>query len=143
MRKAAADTLDKVTKEFESEVLAELMASKTETLAMIDSVRNETAEAVAKILVTGVKQAESVKRQIIGAAELEARNAQLRSLERAVSDAFDEAMKRIAAMSGAAHEKALAGLIQEGADVIGGRAQVLCASKDRKAVAAAIKRLEE
>ncbi len=44
-------------------------------------------------------------------------------------------------MTGAAQEKALAGLIQEGLDVIGPRAKVQCSSKDKRAVSSAIKRL--
>jgi len=96
---------------------------------------------VAKILETSEKQAESVKRQIIGAAELEERNAQLRSLEMAVSEAFDLAAKQASSVSGTAQEKALTSLIQEGLDVIGQRAKVQCAPKDRRAVASVIKKL--
>ena len=112
MSKAATDTLDKVSGEFESEVVTELESSRSETLAKIESVRKETADAVAKILETGSRQAESVKRQIIGAAELEARNSELKSLEKAVGEVFDLAAKEVSSKSGAAHEKALAGLIQ-------------------------------
>ena len=141
MSKAAADTLDKVSDEFQAEVMSDLESSRSETLARIESVRKETAEAVDKILETSLKQAESVKRQIVGAAELEARNSQLRSLEKAIEEVFELAAKEISSSSGAAHEKALAGLIQEGLDVIGAHARILCAAKDKKAVAAAIKRL--
>ena len=141
MSKAASDTLEKVSGEFETEVLADLESGRSETFARIDAVRKETAEAVDKILETSEKQAESVKRQIIGTAELDARNAQLRSLERAVNEAFDLAAKQISAVSGASQEKALATLIQEGLDVIGPRAKVWCASKDRKAVSSAIRKL--
>jgi len=141
LSKAAADTLDKVSGEFESEVISDLESSRAETLARIESVRKETAEVVTKILETSLKQAESVKRQIVGAAELEARNSQLKSLEKAVVEVFDLAAKQVSAASGAAQEKALAGLIQEGLDVIGGNAKIQCAAKDKKAVASAIKRL--
>ena len=141
MSRAASDTLEKVSGEFETEVLADLEAGRSEALARIEAVRKETTEAVGKILETGEKQAESVKRQIIGAAELDARNAQLRSLEKAVNEAFDLASKQISAVSGASQEKALASLIQEGLDVIGPRATVSCAAKDRKAVSVAIKKL--
>ncbi|MDE1852275.1 MAG: hypothetical protein KGI38_00855 [Thaumarchaeota archaeon] len=142
MSKAASDTLEKVSGEFESEVLADLEAGRMEVLAKIESVRKETAEAVDKILETSLRQAESVRRQIIGSAELETRNAQLRSLEKAVNEAFDMATKEVSATSGAAHEKAIAKLIQEGIDVIGPRAKIQCAPKDKKAVASAIKRLD-
>ena len=141
MSKAASDTLQKVSGEFETEALADLEAGRSETLARIEAVRKETTGAVGKILETSEKQAESVKRQIIGAAELDARNAQLRSLEKAVNEAFDLAAKQVSSVSGASQEKALTSLIQEGLEVIGPRARVSCASKDRKAVSAAIKNL--
>ena len=141
MSKAAADTLEKVSGEFEAEVLADLESGRTEALARVESVRKETAEAVAKILETGVKQAESTRRQIIGAAELQARNAQLRALEKAVNEAFDLATKEVSGSLGASHEKAIERLILEGLDVIGPRAKIRCAQKDKKAVASAIKKL--
>jgi V/A-type H+-transporting ATPase subunit E len=139
--KAASDTLEKVSGEFEAEVLADLESGRREASAAVELARKETEEAVAKILETGSKQAESVKRQIIGAAELETRNAQLKSLERAVNSTFDAATKEITAMTGARQNEAIGRLIQEGIDVIGARAKVSCAPKDKRAVAAAIKRL--
>ena len=141
MSKAASDTLAKVAGEFEAEVLADLEAGRSENLAKIETARKETAEAVAKILESGEKQAESVKRQVIGSAELDARNAQLRSLERAVNEAFDMANKQISSGSGASQEAALVSLIQEGLDVIGTNAKVQCAAKDRRAVSSAMKKL--
>lgn len=141
MTNAASDTLEKVAGEFETEVLADLGAGRKETLAKIESVRKEASESVAKILETSVKQSESVKRQIIGAAELQARNAQLKALERTVNGAFELASKRISESSGASYESAMQRLVQEGLDVIGGKAKVQCASKDAKAVASAVKKL--
>ena len=141
MSKAASDTLDKVSGEFESEVVSELEVGRTETLARLEMVRRETSEAVGKILETGAKQAESARRQIIGAAELETRNAQLMSLEKAVGEVFDLAAKRISSATGASQERALAGLIREGLEVIGSRARVSCAAKDRRAVAEAVKKV--
>ena len=94
MSKAAADTLEKVSGEFEHEVLADLEEGRKESFAILETSRKETSEAVAKILETSVKQADSLKRQVIGSAELEARNTQLRTLERAVNEVFDQAMKR-------------------------------------------------
>ncbi len=142
MSKAAADTLEKVSGEFQREVLSDLEAGRAETLSRIESVRKETEEAVAKILETAAKQAESVRRQIIGGAELEARNAQLRALERAVNEAFDSATREISDSKGTSYEKAMERLIQEGVAIIGPRAKVQCSSKDRRIVASAVKKLE-
>jgi V/A-type H+-transporting ATPase subunit E len=141
LSRAASDTLEKVSREFEAEVLADLEAGRSVTLAKVEAIRKETAEAVAKILETGEKQAESAKRQIIGAAELDARNAQLRSLERAVNEAFDLATRQISSETGASQEKALISLIQEGLDVLGSRASIECAAKDRRAVSSAIRKI--
>lgn len=143
MSRAASDTLEKVAQEFEKEVLADIEAGRRETLGRIEASKKETAEAVAKILETSVKQAESVKRQTIGTAELEVRNAQLRSLEKAVNEAFEAASRQVSSVDGPSQEKALARLIQEGLDVIGSKATVQCASKDRKAAASAIKMLDD
>jgi V/A-type H+-transporting ATPase subunit E len=142
MSNAAADTLQKVSGEFEAEVMADLEAGRAEVLARIVTTRKDTKEAVSKILETSVKQAESTRRQIIGAAELAARNAQLKSLEKAVNEVFDLATKEISDSSGPSYEKSIAGLIKEGVGVIGQRARVECSSKDKKVVASAIRKLE-
>ncbi|MDA4124436.1 MAG: V-type ATP synthase subunit E family protein [Thaumarchaeota archaeon] len=141
MSKAASDTLEKVSQEFETEVLADLQEGKVQAQAAVESARKEAAAAVEKILETSVKHAESLKRQIIGAAELESRDAQLRSLEKTVNEAFGLAVDELKAGSGPAYEKSLAQLVKEGLDVIGPRANVSCSPRDRKAVSAAVRKL--
>lgn len=141
MSKAASDTLEKVSGEFQAEVLGILEDGRKETLARVESARKEAAESVAKIIESSLKQAESVKRQIVGSAELQARNAQLRSLERAVNESFEGATKKISSSRGEDYERALGRLIQEGLDVIGPNASVRCATKDRKAVSSEIRKL--
>ena len=142
MSKAAADTLEKVSSEFEAEVMADLKTGRADALARIESARKEATEAVSKILETSVKQAESTKRQIIGAAELAARNAQLKALEKAVNEVFDLATKEISASTGPTYEKSIAGLIKEGIGVIGQKAKVQSSSKDKRVVASAVKKIE-
>jgi V/A-type H+/Na+-transporting ATPase subunit E len=139
---AAADTLEKVSQEFEAEVLADLQKGRDQALGSVESARRETTEAVQKVLETSSRQSESLKRQVIGAAELEVRNAQLRSMEKAVNEVFGAAVEELRAGSGSRYEKALARLIEEGLEVIGPRATVTCSSKDRKAVSASIRKLE-
>jgi V/A-type H+-transporting ATPase subunit E len=137
---AAADTLEKVSREFESEVLSDLKSGRKETIAKIESARKETSEEVSKFLETGTKQAESVKRQIIGAAELDVRNAQLRALEKAVNEAFELATKDIS--DSESYPEAIGRLIEEGLEIIDRSAKVQCSSKDKKVVAAAIRKLD-
>jgi len=141
LSKAASDTLDKVSREFESEVLADLQEGRSQARATVESARKEAAAAVQKILETSVKQAESLKRQIIGAAELESRDAQLRSMEKAVNEVFGLAVEELKAGSDSAYQRALGRLVQEGLDVIGPKAKVSSSSRDRKTVAAAVRTL--
>ena len=141
MSKAATNTLEKVSGEFEGHMLAELQEGKGQALTTVESARKEARAAVAKTLEMSVKQAESLKRQIIGAAELEARNAQLMTLEKAVVEVFDDAVRELQEGSGSRYERALAQLVKEGLEVIGPRARVFCRSKDRKAVSAALRKL--
>lgn len=143
MSKAAADTLQKVAAEFEADVLSDLQAGKEQALQNVQAVRRETAQAVEKTIEGGERQAESVKRQIIGAAELEVRNAQLRSLETTVNEVFDSAVRKVSSLSDSALESSLAFLIREGLDVIGPRAVVHCSANQRKAVSGAVRKLNK
>jgi len=141
MSKAAADTLEKVSREFEIELLAELQEGKEQALSAVESSRRDARVAVTKLLEASVKQAESLKRQMIGAAELEVRNAQLKTMEKSVVEVFDAAMKELGEGSGARYEASLGQLVNEGLAVIGPEARVYCRSKDRKVVSAALREL--
>jgi V/A-type H+-transporting ATPase subunit E len=141
MSKATADTLEKVSGEFESEILAELQKEKGQALSTVESSRREASVAVTKALDASVKQAESLRSQIIGAAELEARNAQLKTLEKAVVEVFDSTIKELEKGSGARYDRSLTQLVKEGLEAIGPRARVYCRSKDRDAVSVVLHKL--
>jgi V/A-type H+-transporting ATPase subunit E len=106
-------------------------------------VSRETAEAVSKILGTSVKQAEVLKRQVIGSAELESRNLQLRALEEAVNEVFAEAVKHLAELSPAQYEEALTKLVEEGIEIIGPKALISCNTNDKKLLTSAIRKLNK
>ena len=141
MSKATADTLEKVSGEFETELLAELQQGREQALSTVDASRREAQVAVTRILEASVKQGESLRRQIIGAAELEARNAQLKTLEKAVVEVFDAAVKELGEGSSARHEASLTRLVKEGLEVIGPGTKVYCRSKDSRAVSAILRKL--
>jgi len=143
MSKAASDTLEKISMEFEGEVLADLQAGKGQAVASIESAKAEAAEVVAKILLGGTKQAESLKRQIIGAAELKVRNSELEATEEAVNDAFTDATKGVRKVSRDRYEKCIGRLIKEGVEVIGPKATVSCNPKDKGVVTAAAGKLSK
>ena len=141
MSKATADTLEKVSGEFETELLAELQEGRAQALSTVEASRREASVAVTKMLDVSVKQAESLRGQIIGAAELEVRNSQLKTLERAVVEVFDSAVKELEKVSDARYDRSLTQLVKEGLEIIGPKARIYCRSKDRGAVLAVLRKL--
>lgn len=128
------DTLEKVASEFEGEVLMELQEGRAQSLALIENSRKETREAVAKILETSVRQVEALEKQIVGSAELEARNSQLKAMEAAVADVFSSAAAQVSKLSGQRYEASLNQLLKEAVSAIGVNAMVSCSSRDAKLV---------
>jgi V/A-type H+-transporting ATPase subunit E len=139
LSKASGDTLQKVSNEFEGELLADLQEGREQSLALISAAKKEAKDEVSKILETSVKQAEALKRQITGAAELDARNARLKVLEKAVNEAMADAVSKVSTLVEKRYEDALARLINEGVQVIGPNAVVSCSSRDMKLVSALLK----
>ena len=135
-KEAAKNTLQTVSNELQKEILADLEDGRNQSLVLVDAAVRETGEAVSKIRETSVKQAESLKRQMIGSAELESRNFQLKTVEEEVNSSFDDAIKGISELPAAQYEEALSRLINEGAHIIGSKATVSCSAKDKKAVIA-------
>ncbi|MDV3277843.1 MAG: hypothetical protein LYZ69_05180 [Nitrososphaerales archaeon] len=130
-----------MSNEFEGEVLADLQEGREQSLALISAAKREAKEEVSKILETSVKQAEALKRRITGAAELEARNARLKVLEKAVNEAVADAVSKVSRLDEKRYEDALARLIDEGVQAIGPNAVVSCSSKDRNAVSELLRQL--
>ncbi len=138
---SAKGTLDKVTSEFSEEIRSELEDGRKQALEHLRRVQKETEDAHAKIRETSKRQADSLKRQIVGTAELESRNMQLRALEDSVNEVFAAAMAGLSEMSQSAREKSLTTLIQGGVDAIGGLAKVSCNEKDAEIVSEVIKKM--
>lgn len=133
--------MEKVSREFETGLLAELQEGRGQALSTVESSRREASVTATKILDASVKQAESLRDQIVGAAELEVRNAQLKMLEKAIVEVFDAAAKELEKGLGARYDNSLTQLIKEGLEVIGPGAKVHCRSRDREAVLAIFRKL--
>lgn len=139
--KSAEYTLDKVASEALAEIVAEIESGKNDALEQLRSINRGTKAEAAKILEGSQREAESIRRQILGSAELEARNSTLRSLEEASNRIVQDSLSAVAEKRPAAYEKALAKLIAEGAQVIGKDAVVYCNAKDKKLVGSIAKEL--
>ncbi len=131
-------TLEKVTSEVLNEISAELESGRAAALGQVQTMLKETKGQVAKVVDGSERQAESLKRQIIGSAELEVRNKLLRTVEEATNQVFQVALAKISERSSSQHEKALARLTADGLGVIGKGATVTCNAKDSKVVSSII-----
>jgi len=88
-------TVSKVLTQKEAELIAQIESAYHESLANLESSRTTLHAEYNQILDAAKKQAENLKRQIIGSSRLSTRNKQLLLLETAVNDAFEKAMSKL------------------------------------------------
>jgi len=139
--RSAGSTLGKVASEFSKEVIAELEGGLGQAVESLESTKRQTIESVVRIFEAERKQADSLRRQIIGSSELRSRNLQLRLIEDSVNEVFASAMTKAATAIPSEYEGAITRLITEGVEFIGARARVACRREDDRIVSAVIKSL--
>lgn len=88
-------TIDKVLSQKESELISKIDSAYQESLRNLDSSKSKLNSEYLAILESAKKQAESLKRQIIGSSRLSARNNQLILIEDSVKTVFEMARKRL------------------------------------------------
>jgi len=127
-------TVKKVSDEALSELLQSITESKT---AAMDVVTRKSEEAGAEALRIGEqqrRQADALKRQIIGSAEMTARNRTLEIVEDNLNEAFSQALDKLGELtSQVEYNRILKSLVLEGIDEVGGNQFVVTANgKDQQ-----------
>ena len=97
-RDAIQNTISKVVGEAYKEIEDEIGRALDQALEVLTSVERETRAEVSRILEMRDKQGEVLKRQIVGGAELSARNRSLQVVEEAVGRVFDAALEKLKGM---------------------------------------------
>jgi V/A-type H+/Na+-transporting ATPase subunit E len=92
-------TIDKVMSQKESELVLKIGSAYQESIRNLDSSRSKLHSEYLAILENSRKQAENLKRQIIGSSKLSARNNQLISIEDAIRNVFEMVKKRLASLN--------------------------------------------
>lgn len=87
-------TIDKVLSQKESELISKIDSAYQESRRNLDSSRSKLNSEYVAILENARKQAENLKRQIVGSSKLSARNNQLILVEDSVNTVFEMARKR-------------------------------------------------
>ena len=92
-------TIDKVLAQKESELLSKIESGYQESLGNLDSSRSKLLSEYLAILENARKQAENLKRQIIGSNRLSARNNQLILIEDAVKNVLEMVKEKLATLN--------------------------------------------
>jgi V/A-type H+-transporting ATPase subunit E len=91
-------TIDKVLSQKESELISKIDSAHQESLRNLDSSKSKLNSEYLAIIENARKQAENLKRQIVGSSRLSARNNQLILIEDSVRTVFEMVRKRLSSI---------------------------------------------
>jgi V/A-type H+/Na+-transporting ATPase subunit E len=124
-------TINKVLSQKEAELISQIDSAYQESLSNLEASRGKLEAERTKIIEGAKKQAENLKRQIVGSSRLGARNKELVMIENAVNEAFEEAKKKLASSGNKDSYKALmASTIDESVSSVGSDEVVIEANKN-------------
>ncbi|MBS1267483.1 MAG: V-type ATP synthase subunit E [Nitrosopumilus sp.] len=89
-------TIDKILQNTENSVLSNIKTALVDSQKVLDDSIPKLEGEYDKIIADGKKEADKIEKQIIGSADIEARNKQLMALEDAVDKVFTKALDQVA-----------------------------------------------
>jgi V/A-type H+-transporting ATPase subunit E len=92
---ALEHTIDKILGQTESNILSSLDSALTESKQKLDDSNATLGQEYDQIISNGKKEADKIEKQIIGGADLEARNKQLMTVEESIDKVFTKAVEKI------------------------------------------------
>ncbi|MFQ6135447.1 MAG: V-type ATP synthase subunit E [Nitrososphaerales archaeon] len=120
-RESFENVVGKVARDAKAEILSSLEEAYKDALEIVEYEGREAAVKAAEIPQSKDRQAGTLRRRIIGGAELEARNRSLQLVEETVNRVFEGSLKRLNDLSSVkGYDKSLKRLLEEGVDAIGG-----------------------
>ena len=138
--------IDKVLVQKEAELISQIDSAYQESLNNLESSRSKLEAERTRIVEAARKQAENLKRQIIGSARLASRNQELLTIENAVNKSFEEAKKKLQASSGTeSYKDLLKQMVEESISAVGGSSSVIieCNKNDSEIVRKAVSELRD
>jgi V/A-type H+/Na+-transporting ATPase subunit E len=128
-------TIDKVLSQKESALISEIDSALQNSLKNLESSKGSLQVEYANIIESSKKQAENLKRQIIGSSTLNARNKELVIIESAIDEIFNKAKEKLAKGNNEKdYEKLLTRMIQDCVVKLGSEIIIQCNSADLKLV---------
>ena len=135
-------TIDKILTLSEKEISSSLNSSFDESLQTLTKSESKFEQEYDRIVNEGKKEAEKIEKQIVGSADLESRNKQLRLVEEYVQKAFDKAIEQIkSSKHDANYSKLIEILLTEAIDTLGAKEVTISTnSKDKEIVNSLLKK---
>ncbi len=128
-------TIDKVLSQKESALISEIESALQNSLKNLESSKGSLQVEYDSIIESSKKQAENLKRQIIGSSTLNARNKELVIIESAIDEIFNKAKEKLAKSNNEKdYEKLLTRMIQDSVAKLGSEIILQCNSDDLKLV---------
>ncbi len=128
-------TIDKVLSQKESELISEIDSALQNSLKNLESSKTTLQVEYDAIIESSKKQAENLKRQIIGSSTLNARNKELIIIESAIDEIFTKAKEKLAQSNNEKnYEKLLTRMIQDSVSKLGSDILIQCNKADQKLV---------
>ena len=128
--------IDKILNKTQNNILSEIQSALTDSQQNLDDSIPKLESEFDKIISDGRKEAEKIERQIVGGADIEARNKQLMALEESVEKVFSKALEQIAnADRSGDYSNLIKTLLTESTQVLGtSEITVLTNTKDKDVV---------
>ena len=128
-------TIDKVLSQKESELISDIDSALQNSLKNLESSKSTLQVEYDAIIESSKKQAENLKRQIIGSSTLTARNKELIIIESAIDEIFTKAKEKLTQSNNEKnYEKLLTRLIQDSVSKLGSDTVIQCNKADQKLV---------
>ncbi|HEX2305982.1 MAG TPA: V-type ATP synthase subunit E [Nitrososphaeraceae archaeon] len=128
-------TIDKVLSQKESALISEIDSALQNSFKNLESSKSSLQVEYDNIIESSKKEAENLKRQIIGSSTLNARNQELVIIEAAIDEIFNKAKEKLAESNNEKnYEKLLTRMIEDSAAKLGSEIIIQCNKTDLKLV---------
>jgi V/A-type H+-transporting ATPase subunit E len=128
-------TIDKVLSQKESALISEINSALRNSLKNLESSKTNLQVEYDNIIGSSKKQAENLKRQIIGSSTLNARNRELVIIESAIDEIFNKAREKLAQRNNERnYEKLLTKMLEDSIAKLGSDVVIQCNKTDLKLV---------
>jgi V/A-type H+-transporting ATPase subunit E len=117
---ALESTIDKILGQTESNILSSLNEALTESQQKLENSTKTLEQEYDQIINDGKKEADKIEKQIMGSADLEARNKQLTTIEESIAKVFSKAIDEIANTDRSAdYSNLIKSLLDESTKILG------------------------